>query len=283
MEQNPQEAWYYSKSGERIGPVSHDELQQIILNGELHPGNDLVWKAGMETWKAVREMRDVFQFPQAATKPAETQPAAATKPVAVTTTKSSTSNIESPRAESEPRDVEDLEWPGARRRVYILVTILLPMLCGAAAPFAEKALTGALGADTTAMIGGGAALLLSILSIVVTFMRLNNLAMSRWWFLGFFVPLLNIWLWYRCFACPAGYASHKKLGKMGVLLAILYWGMWLTIIGTIGAGAYFAKELMKDQEKMGKIRQMIQQAIQPGAGHAPQEPTDTPVAPPAEP
>jgi hypothetical protein len=52
--------------------------------------------------------------------------------------------------------------------------------------------------------------------------RLLNLGMNRWWYLAIFVPILNLWVGYRCFACPAGYAYHKKMDGPGIALAILY-------------------------------------------------------------
>ena len=52
--------------------------------------------------------------------------------------------------------------------------------------------------------------------------RLVNLGMSRLWFLALFAPFLNLWVGYRCFVCPPGYAYHKKLDGPGVVLAILY-------------------------------------------------------------
>ena len=52
--------------------------------------------------------------------------------------------------------------------------------------------------------------------------RLTNLGMSRWWCLTALVPVANLWLGYRCYACPTGYAYHKKLDVAGIILAILY-------------------------------------------------------------
>jgi hypothetical protein len=54
--------------------------------------------------------------------------------------------------------------------------------------------------------------------------------MSRWWYLGNFVPILNLWVSYRMYVCPAGYAFHKKLDGVGVALAIFYWLMILLTI-----------------------------------------------------
>jgi hypothetical protein len=55
--------------------------------------------------------------------------------------------------------------------------------------------------------------------------------MSRWWYLAVFAPILNLWLGYRCVACPPGYAYYKKMDAAGIGLAILYWSSVL-------AGAY---------------------------------------------
>jgi hypothetical protein len=49
--------------------------------------------------------------------------------------------------------------------------------------------------------------------------RLVNLGMSRVWLLEILAPVLNLWVSYRCFACPPGYAYHKKLDGTGIALA----------------------------------------------------------------
>ena len=41
--------------------------------------------------------------------------------------------------------------------------------------------------------------------------------------LAFLAPFLNLWLGYRCLACPSGYAPHKKMDGPGIVLACLYW------------------------------------------------------------
>ncbi len=63
------------------------------------------------------------------------------------------------------------------------------------------------------MTGGAIALYAGMLvaMIWVDIARFNNLGMSGWWILGLFVPFLNIWLKWRQFACPEGYANHRQL------------------------------------------------------------------------
>jgi hypothetical protein len=63
--------------------------------------------------------------------------------------------------------------------------------------------------------------------------RLLNLGMSRWWLFGFLAPFLNLWLGYRCFACPAGYARHKQLDGPGIAIAIIYWLIMLALLALI--------------------------------------------------
>jgi len=57
----------------------------------------------------------------------------------------------------------------------------------------------------------------------MTFQRLSNLGMSRWWALAQILPFLNLWIQYRLLACPSGYALSRKHDGIGIALAVLYW------------------------------------------------------------
>jgi uncharacterized membrane protein YhaH (DUF805 family) len=114
-------------------------------------------------------------------------------------------------------------WPGVRRRSFICAMILFPIVWSFVLPLGSTFLTGQLGPEITGVIGIGAAFLPLLVGVYFGLMRLVNLGMSRWWYFANFVPILNLWIGYRCFACPAGYAYHKKLDGAGVALAILYW------------------------------------------------------------
>jgi uncharacterized membrane protein YhaH (DUF805 family) len=92
--------------------------------------------------------------------------------------------------------------------------------------------------------------------------RVANVGMSRWWYLGNLVPILQLWVGYRMFACPAGYAYHKKLDGAGIALAILYWGMLvlslLLVVGMILIimGVAGSPELQRELEQL--IRELEQ-------------------------
>jgi len=43
------EAWYYNWQGQQTGPVSAEQLQQLVAGGRLPP-DQLVWKEGLPNW-----------------------------------------------------------------------------------------------------------------------------------------------------------------------------------------------------------------------------------------
>lgn len=45
--------WYYSERDERRGPVSLEELRQLIESGKVAP-DELAWTEGMPDWKPIR-------------------------------------------------------------------------------------------------------------------------------------------------------------------------------------------------------------------------------------
>jgi len=44
------EEWYYAQEGKQVGPVSRDEIQQLIHAGQIN-ADTLVWKEGMADWQ----------------------------------------------------------------------------------------------------------------------------------------------------------------------------------------------------------------------------------------
>lgn len=52
--------WYYTKNGERQGPVSLVNLQGLAYRGWLDAQKDMVWTDGMPDWKLISQMGDLF-------------------------------------------------------------------------------------------------------------------------------------------------------------------------------------------------------------------------------
>lgn len=56
--------WFYTRGGQRLGPVVSDTLRQMAAAGQLSP-NDLVWKEGMSQWVEARVVEGLFAAPAA--------------------------------------------------------------------------------------------------------------------------------------------------------------------------------------------------------------------------
>lgn len=210
MSELVQDAWFFTREGERLGPVTFAELRGMVSQARLNPRLDLVWTQGMAEWKAAGEIEGLFER-RSAPEPAESLAPPA-----------------DPYAPPKQESVTDMmqregEWPGARRRSFLIATILFPFAWNLAFTMSAGLLKQQLGPEIMGVVGIGAAFLPAVVGIYFGLQRLVNLGMSRWWYLANLVPFLNFWVGYRCFACPAGYAYHKKLDGVGVALAIIYW------------------------------------------------------------
>lgn len=217
--------WFYTEEGERMGPVAFKELRLMAQDFTLHPRLDMVWREGMETWKPAGEVDGLFErknFPIA--KPPVVEAPLVYPPVASLHSLVSAGSLPSAHALMSPHTA----WPGARRPLFLFGSLLFPFAWYYFAQVGEPLLSKQLG--ETMMVGMRAisTLVPVVLVIHLALQRLVNLGMSRWWILAVFVPILNLWLGYRCLVCPAGYGYHKKLDGAGITLAILY-GLLLTL------------------------------------------------------
>lgn len=205
----PEHSWFYTREGERHGPVAFADLREKAGAAALDPRLDMVWKQGMAEWKPAGEIDGLFEK-RAAAEPEPLAPPA---------------GHYTPPKQGTAAEVMGKEgnWPGARRRSFLFMTIIFPFLWGILFGVIGQFLGPQLGPEIMKYIGLAAGILPLIAGIYFSLMRLVNLGMSRWWFLGYFIPFLNFWVGYRCFACPSGYAYHKKLDGVGIALAIFYW------------------------------------------------------------
>ena len=144
------------------------------------------------------------------------------------------------------------------------MTFIFPLVWGGLYGLIASFLGPQLGPEIMEYIGLAVALLPVIFIIYFILMRLVNLGMSRWWFFGIFVPALNLWIGYRCFACPPGYAYHKKIDGAGIALAILYWLSFLLTQVSIAALIFIMLEEAKNpalQELLEKVPAELREKI----------------------
>ncbi len=206
--------WFYTCEGDRLGPVSFAELKIMAAESMLDPRLDMVWRKSMEIWQPAGQIEGLFDKQKLPTKPRETL-APVTGPIRPT------------RKAIQTTLANERSWPGARRRSLILVTLVLPFAWQYALLLFSPYLIKEFGAVTMSGLLPLAKYVPVVALAYFWMKRLVNLGMSRVWLLAMLAPVLNLWLGYRCFACPPGYAYHKKLDGTGIALAILY-GMAMT-------------------------------------------------------
>ena len=51
--------WYYTQQGQRLGPVSEEQLKQLAAAAQLKP-TDMVWKHGMANWIHASQVKGLF-------------------------------------------------------------------------------------------------------------------------------------------------------------------------------------------------------------------------------
>lgn len=244
MSDTAESTWFYTRQGEQHGPLTFAGLQEKARAGDINPRLDMAWTQGMADWKPAGEIEGLFEKRPMPEAPEPLAPAA------------------DPYAPPRQNDAAamlapDGGWPGARRRSFYLMTILFPMLWNGGFTLAVPLLQQQSGAEIAGVVSIVAISIPLIVTIVYGLKRLVNLGMSRWWYLGNFVPILNLWVSYRMYVCPAGYAYHKKLDGPGVVLAILYWLMILLAVLMVAS----LIALMTGAFGSPEIQQQIQDAL----------------------
>ena len=210
--------WFYTCQGERLGPVDFEELRAMAADLSLNPRLDMIWKQSMDMWKAAGQIDGLFERNNVSVELAAAVPPS------------------SPAQQSARKPIpKNARWPGARRRSFLLVTLLLPLVWHYALAAASPLLIEQFGSALMGRLLPYAAFAPLVVLLHFGLKRLVNLGMSRWWCLAVFAPLLNLWLGYRCFACPPGYAYHQKLDGRGIALAIIYWLVTLAVVLALAA------------------------------------------------
>lgn len=238
--------WFVTHDGKQFCPVTMDDLKFEAERGELNPRLDMVWKNGMEDWIPAGEVEGLFNRKEVA-KAAE-----ATQQTAFTEYK--------PEISEEEKKLIRGEWTGVGRGTYFFVCYILPFLWGAGLGFGMKFLEGKVNPGILAISGLVLSLAPLYFFFTSTLKRFQNLSMRRVWFFGLLVPLLNLWVWFRIFACPPGYAYHKKLDALGWLLAVIHWGAVLVVVAAIGFTAYTLTKAGEDDPIRVAVEKLVEDA-----------------------
>jgi len=247
MNESPSDVWFFSRDGHQSGPITFAELKEKADEGALRPRHDLAWTAGMPEWQPVGEIEGLFER-RVPTTTNVAQPLAAAPQGA------------EPDAWPSHEAAAEGGWPGTRRRGYLFALLIFPILWNVVFAFAKPLLETQFGktlsSDAITAIGFVPALVIFWTSI----QRLANLGMSRLWILGNFIPILNLWIGYRSFACPAGYAHHKKMDGVGIFLAIVYWLVVAAAILVLVVALLALFGVIGDPDLQNKVREAIEQA-----------------------
>ena len=142
------------------------------------------------------------------------------------------------------------------------MTMVFPFMWNLGFALISPLFVAQLGPEITALVSVGAMLVVLIMIVYFGVQRLANVGMSRWWYLGNMVPILNLWVGYRMFACPAGYAYHKKLDGAGVALAIIYWLMFALALLAMAAMFALLFGVVGNPEMQQQFEQAVREAIQ---------------------
>src|SRR3954447_10784456 len=54
----PDDAWFFARGGQQVGPVTIDALRAMVQAGQVLP-TELVWKDGMPNWTEARFVSDL--------------------------------------------------------------------------------------------------------------------------------------------------------------------------------------------------------------------------------
>ncbi|MBC7980181.1 MAG: DUF4339 domain-containing protein [Armatimonadetes bacterium] len=222
--------WYVTHEGQQFGPVSIDDLKFEAERGQLNPRLDMVWKNGMDDWIAAGEIEGLFERNAIVSPPAD-----------------NFTGFVGDESRQDRMASED-RWPGVPRITYIFLSFVLPLLWLTQLNRVINLLASNFSPKISGMLVLVYFAIPVILFLTANLRRLENLGMNRFWIFGNLVPLLNFWVGYREFACPPGYARHKKMDGLGWFLAIIYWFPSIMIAALFAYVLWSAPELLKDED-----------------------------------
>jgi uncharacterized membrane protein YhaH (DUF805 family) len=244
MDAQSEDAWFYSHEGETYGPVPFGELVAEAKGKRLNRRLDLVWRHGMTDWVAAGEIEGLFEKP---ILPPPDLSLVAHKNPQLTPKE---------RAALSPKN-QNIAYPGARRRSFYFMIFIFPVLWSIGLEYGKPFMTQQFGEQMMNQLMLGLPFLPMLLGLYFVVRRLINVGMSGWWFLVGLIPLVNLWVGYRVFVCPGGYAYSKKLDGAGVFLAILYWLFVVALVGTVAGLVAVSFGIIGTPEQQEQLQEIL--------------------------
>lgn len=237
--------WFVTHEGQQFGPVTLADLQFEVARKQLNPRLDLVWKEGMDGWIPAGDVGGLYEKNEAADTEEKKKAEGYSTTIAPQDSRIYNSELE-------------VKWGGINRGMYFFATLVLPFIMAFSVGLGANLLKEMVAENHLAIAGAGAALVFILVALSACLSRFTNLAMSRWWILSLFLPILNFWGYYRLCACPPGYAIHKKLDGAGWFLATIYWLLVLVSIGSGIALAYAFSQNSVNPESLKTPEQLLE-------------------------
>jgi hypothetical protein len=203
------QVWYFTSGGTRCGPVTFRELRTMAASRILDPRLDMVWKEGMDGWKQAGLLDGLFERRPVPAEIPDGRGGKKSKPVAALPT-----DLTAALASKQ------MYWPGVGRLSLWLGLLLFPLLWSQLLGWGKPTMAATLGSAVVNKALPFASLVPVAVAVYLILRRLVNVGMSRGWALLLAIPILNLWVGFRCLVCPSGYAHHRKLDRAGVVIAL---------------------------------------------------------------
>ena len=223
------QVWYIKVKEKTVGPVTPALLRKGVKEAKINPETKLRLGDDGE-WIAAAKVKGLFndaskknaqtRSQRRAQRAANQRSNSGAKPVPNANPYAPTAILDAKDATAMPDQPPRASYRGMSRLMFWIATFTLPIAVEILAEI------------FSAVLGELAALPIAILGIAhvtaifaITALRLINIGKSGWWCLALLIPIVNLLIFLRCLACPAGYAIHKKLDRAGKVICVLLIGL----------------------------------------------------------